>query len=401
MGAKNVLMVVADDMPEDGFTREVMPKAWKMFANRGVVFDNGYAVDPWCGPSRATLFTGRWVHDHGLVRGAAATVEEVWYANDLEADTIATRAKAAGAKTAMIGKYLNGARAARVPVGWDRFVSYPPVGANTRTYTIHADGKPVDVKASKWNDTALLFEQASRFVEGNAGSPWLLYVATNAPHAPASSSEEREDDFDGVGLPKGPAYDPENLPAPEEKMRVAYEAMLEECRDVDDGFARLLAKLAATGQMENTLVIFTSDNGYLYGEHGVWKKTLPWEESVGVPFAAAGPGLPGGVKTGAPAGHVDVPYTALAALGADTTGMKGSDLRRFLAPDWRTHLLVEHPFTGWALVTDGAWTYFEYPDGTRHLYDMMGDPHQTTNRAGEGLREERTLQQKLSELKAG
>ncbi len=401
MRTKNVLMIVADDMPGHGFTREVMPTTFQHFAQRGVLFANGYAVDPWCAPSRATLLTGLWVHDHGVVRGSVGTLEDTWYANDHEADTIATRAKAAGAKTCMIGKYINGARDARVPAGWDRFLSYPPVAPGADTYTIHVNGKPREINHSAWNDTGLIFHQASDFVKNNRNEPWLLYVAPNSPHGPPTATKEHADDFDDVELPKGPTYDPGDLPEPAPQIRASYEGMLEECRDIDDGVAKLLGALRDTGQLENTLVIFTSDNGYMYGEHGEIHKSHPWEESVGVPFAAAGPELPGGVRTGAPAGHIDIPYTALAALGADTTGMKGSDLRRFFAPDWRTHLLVEHPHTGWALVTDGAWTYFEYPDGTKHLYDMLGDPHQTTNRAGEGLPEESTLQQKLSELKAG
>ena len=401
MSTKNVLMVVADDMPEGGFTEEVMPSTFRHFARRGVLFANGYAVDPWCAPSRATLFTGLWVHDHGVVRGTRSTLEDTWYANDLEADTIATRTKAAGAKTCMIGKYMNGARDARVPAGWDRFFSYPPVPPGADTYTVHVDGKPREISRSAWNDTELIFHQAAGFVKDNRDKPWLLYVAPNSPHGPATATEEHAGDFDGVELPKGPAYDPGELPEPAPEIRESYEGMLEECRDIDDGFAKLMEALASSDQLENTLVIFISDNGYLYGEHGEVHKSQPWEESVGVPFAAAGPELPGGVKAHAPVGHVDVPYTALAALGADRSGMKGSDLRRFLAPDWRTHLLVEHPHTGWALVTDGAWTYFEYPDGKRHLYDMTSDPYQTANCAGEGLAQEGVLREKLVELKAG
>ena len=399
MGAKNVLVVVADDMPEGGFTEEVMPATFRHFAHRGVLFANGYAVDPWCAPSRATLLTGLWVHDHGVVRGTRSTLEDTWYANDLEADTMATRAKAAGAKTCMVGKYINGARAARVPAGWDRFFSYPPVPPGADTYTVHADGKPRRVSSSARNDTDLIFDQAADFAKNNRDGPWLLYVAPNSPHGPPSATKEHADDFDGVELPNGPAYDPGDLPEPAPEIRESYEGMLEECRDVDDGMAKLLGALRDTDQLVNTLVIFTSDNGYLYGEHGEVRKGHPWEESVGVPFAAAGPGFPAGVRTRAPAGHVDVPHTALAALGAETAGTKGSDLGRFLAPGWRTHLLVEHPHTGWALVTDGEWTYFEYPDGKRHLYDMRADPHQTKNRAGEGLAEEGVLRRKLAELK--
>jgi arylsulfatase A-like enzyme len=394
-----LVVVVVGDMPEDGFTPMVMPKVWNRFANMGVIFENGYAVDPWCGPSRATLFTGEWVHNHNLVRGSIAAVNDVWYADNLEADTIATRAKDVGIRTAMVGKYLNGAEPARVPAGWDRFFSFPPVGGNDTEYTVHVDGRPTRVKTSEWNDTALVFDYASKFVQKNADSPWMLYVATNAPHAPASSSEENDHDFDGEPLPEGLAYDRNDLPEDPGFMRAAYEAMLEECRDIDDGFARLLGKLAATGQLDNTIVIFTSDNGYLYGEHGVWKKTLPWEESVGVPFAAFGPGLPVAACSKILVGHVDVPFTAMAALGADTSGMDGMDMRRSGQADWRSELLVEYPHTGWALLTDGSWTYFEYPGGAKHLYDMETDPHQTNNRAGEGLPQEATLDARLDQLK--
>ncbi len=90
----------------------------------------------------------------------------------------------------------------------------------------------------------------------------------------------------------------------------------------------------------------------------------------------------------------------MAALGANTSGFEGRDMRAFASQDWRRYLLVEHPIGGWYEVVSDPWVYFEHETGERHLYDMDSDPYQLDNLAGTGLPAETALAERLAALKS-
>lgn len=157
---------------------------------------------------------------------------------------------------------------------------------------------------------------------------------------------------------------------------------MEELEGVDSRVDRLFAMLERTGQLEDTLVIFSSDNGFMMGQHGgMTSKSVPYEESARVPFLVRGPGIPSGTPSERLVSHLDITATILAAAQAKTGGLDGRDLRGISGQDWRRRLLAEHPDGGWAMVrerfarSDAAYLDFG-PDGAE-LYDLANDPYQT------------------------
>lgn len=389
----NVVFLFADDMPEDGFTRHVMPRLFNYFDTKGVIFNKAYSITPWCEPTRASIYTGLMIHNHGFYRGGNTMLEEVWYGQNKEADTIATRAKAAGARTGLFGKYFNNLRYGQVPKGWDRFVPVVRYGNNAETYDYYVNGEKKVENVADRGDTELIFDQAIDFIQTSKqrGQKFLAYIAPNAPHGPATATPANSGDFDGVNLPKGPSY---NLDGDKEKIaREKYEAMLEECRDIDAEIGRLLDVMPA-----DTVFIFASDNGYLYGEHGDTEKNKPWEESVAIPFAMSAPVLSVPARTDRLVGHIDIPVTIVDMLDGDVTGFEGRNLLDYNSEGWRNYLLIENLHDEWYEVTNGTWTYWEGFRGT-HLYNMAEDRYQIHNEAGTGLEIEVILRDKLYQLK--
>jgi N-acetylglucosamine-6-sulfatase len=130
-----------------------------------------------------------------------------------------------------------------------------------------------------------------------------MVVGTRAPHGPHRPSDNHRNDFNGVDLPRFGEGDVSDKPAAvrnapplderrTDRLREEYEGKLETLQDVDDLVGKLLNRLEATGQLEDTYVIFASDNGYFLGQHRLTKKSLPYEEAIRIPFVVRGPGVP-------------------------------------------------------------------------------------------------------------
>ena len=172
-------------------------------------------------------------------------------------------------------------------------------------------------------------------------------------------------------------------PQDPKRMRRARQGLLEELRDLDDQVRDIVRALRSTGQLDNTLVMLVSDNGYLLGEHRLFRKEHPYEESAGVPFLVRGPGVRTGVSD-ALVSQVDLMPTTLEAAGLDPDDVRTLEGRSMLAPlrtgdwsGWRRRLLVENPHLGWALLREGPMVFVDHHDrGEHELYDLADDPHQ-------------------------
>jgi len=177
-------------------------------------------------------------------------------------------------------------------------------------------------------------------------------------------------------------------------MRRIYEGKLEELRDLDDQVGGVLDLLWRTGQLGRTWVFFVSDNGYLLGEHRLFKKEQPYEESVGVPFVVRGPGVSPAVPD-ALVSQVDLMPTTLAVAGLDPDAGRDLDGRSMLDPlrsgdwsRWRRRLLVENTNLGWAMLREDSTSYVEHLDrGEWELYDLDDDPHQLASRVDADVRD--------------
>ena len=413
----NVLLVVTDDQP--AATVRHMPKLNETVGERGVSFGRAYLTDPLCCPSRATILSGKYTHNHGVTnnhhrKGGARKFRE----EGLHRDTIGTRLERAGYATGYFGKWMNGYEGRHVPPGWGRWFAFSGDLNRPDSYEVNSDGRHRTFPR-ELNETDLLKEKAEDFVEGHRNEPWMAVVATHAPHGPYWPPERHEDRFDGVKLPQTPAFDEDDVSTKPEayrrpplsgqekrKLRRAYEGKLEALQGVDDLVGELVGTLKETGQLDNTYVVYLTDNGYLLGEHRHEAKGKPYEGSIRTPLLVRGPGVPAGESRGQLVANVDLAPTIAGWTGArppeNPDGRSLAPLLTFSpSGSWREALLIEH-YVGsdWTGLRTRTHTYVEHEGGDRELYDMGKDPHQVDNihdRADEELLKK--LEVRLDELK--
>jgi N-acetylglucosamine-6-sulfatase len=398
----NHLLIITDDQPHFMQNASITPKIAAQIANAGLKWVQGsWANIPVCGPARATIFTGKLAHNHGVWTNASYEGGGIHTAfKDLEDDTIATRLKAKGVRCGIFGKYQNGYPAyvknsdgsfnegrAVPPPGWDRFVIIlAEDGDAEETFRVNRHG--VEWRPTWANtDTALISSEIRNWLTASEqlSAPWFAIMATQSPHDPYRPSLEHADDYDGVQLPNWASYNeadmsdkPQELRAQpnitdpggldHSELRQWYEGKLEEIRDVDDAVGEVVQALTDSGQLNNTYVWFTSDNGYMFGHHRLARKEQPYEESARVPFIVRGPGVPVGKFVGQTSlagpwtGHIDIPRTILSTYDADLSGTDGRDLRYVFhaggakPSGWRNRMLLEMntEWSGGAVAPAGA-----------------------------------------------
>ena len=339
----NVVVVLTDD--QDARTLGVMKGVRERLGGRGANFRRAFAVYPLCCPSRATLLTGQYPHNHGVLDnggpegGVGAFDESV---------TLATALEEAGYRTGYIGKYLNGysARAredpeAAIPPGWNRW--FGMVDAGQYEWSMNANGiirrfgrEPGDYQ------TDVLKRVGLDFIRRHGGEdrpPFFMFLGTNAPHAEKGRwfadrnprpAKRHKGTFERLRLPDIPSFNeadvsdkPPFLQFPpitggrRRELRDSYRGRLESLLAVDELVTDLLAELRNEGELRDTLFIFTSDNGFLLGEHRLERKRLLYEESVRVPLLMRGPDVPRGVKRHELAGNIDLAPTIYDATGVN------------------------------------------------------------------------------------
>ncbi len=150
-----------------------------------------------------------------------------------------------------------------------------------------------------------------------------------------------------------------------------------------------------TGQLENTFIVFCTDNGYMLGEHGLLRKSAPYEEAARTPFVIRGPGVgvARGKKSNALVSQLDITATMLALAGADTSGLDGRSLKPLFGgttpSTWRKRLLVEQKDVSWELMREGDYSYTERSTGERELYDLAADPYELESKHDDPSQSER------------
>jgi arylsulfatase A-like enzyme len=395
-GRPNVLVVLTDDQP--AATVRHMPKLEKLVGEEGITFGRAYLADPLCCPSRATILTGKYTHNHGVTnnhhrKGGARKFRQ----EGLHRDTIGTRLDWAGYTTGYFGKWMNGYDGGYVPPGWDRWFAFSGDLNRPDSYDVNSDGRSQTFPRGR-NETDVLSDEAAGFVKDHREEPWLAVVATHAPHGPYWPPKRHEHRFDDVKLPKTPAFDEDDVSGKpkaykrkplsggeKRKLRRAYEGKLEALRGVDDLVGDLVGTLKETGQLERTYVVYLTDNGYLLGEHRHEAKGKPYEGSLRTPLLVRGPGVPAGERRGQLVANVDLAPTIAGWAGArapqNPDGRSLGPLLSSSPPDsWREALLIEH-FVGsnWVGLRTPSHTYVEHEGGDRELYDMENDPHQIEN----------------------
>ena len=434
----NVVVVMTDD--QDAGSVRVMRQVERHLASRGTTFSQAYATTPECCPSRATFLTGQYAHNHGVI---ANLPPDGGYAALRSARTLPVWLRRAGYRTGHVGRYLNGYGNPRVgtdpreiPPGWDEW-RVPVLHTEFRMYgyTLNEDGR-LRTYGERESDyqTDLVARKAAAFIRRNAPrrEPFFLSVATLAPHkegvldkvadAPRNPrpAPRHRGRFAAEPLPRAPSYDeldvsdkarfvrdrPRLRPREVREMTVLNRSRLESLLSVDDLVGRLVRALEGAGELDDTLLVFTSDQGFLFGQHRLIGKGTIYDGAVRVPLIIRGPGVPSGVVRDQLVANVDVAATILDAAGAtpdlEQDGISLLPLARDSSVGADRALLLElyepNVFTG--LRTPG-FVLIEHPSGEVELYDVDRDPDQLDNRADDPRYEStrQRLERRLEELR--
>jgi arylsulfatase A-like enzyme len=400
----NIVFVLTDDL--DYASVQKMPNLRSLLAERSASFEEAFASQSLCCPSRATILTGLYAHNHN-VRGNKLPEGgfEKFRDEGHEENTIAVRLQEEGYRTALFGKYLNeypGDDPTYVPSGWDEWYGTLDE-AKLYDYELNENGEVVSYGNEPGDYlTDVISEKATDFVSTAAsdtsGRPFFAYVAPTAPHLPATPAERHEGAFAEEEVPRSPSFDEKDVSDKPSWTRDADRFDDEEISEIDDYYrkrlgsmlavdemvASLTEELEATGELENTYIFFTSDNGWFSGEHRIKQgKDRPYEESARVPLFVRGPGIAPGTKVEELALNTDLAptFAELAGLeGFPADGRTLAPLLRGEGPPWRSSVLLEG-FVGRGARVYGAvrsedYKYVEYGNGEEELYDLRADPYE-------------------------
>ena len=415
MSARNVLFIISDEHQARALSCAghaiVRTPNIDRLAARGTRFTAAYTPCPICVPARASLATGRYVHEIGYWDNAMGYDGRVpgWGA----------RLQAAGVRVESIGKlhYANrdaatgfdrqhhpmhlaegvgqvwGSVRDPIPGARDDIIRFGEVGAGWSKY--NAYDQTIRDAAVAWLRDAARDER-----------PWMLFVGFVAPHFPLIAPQRFVDLYPPAAMPL-PRLTPQNgyvrhpwlaaqetfMPtdvefgADDDKRRRAVSAYYALCTMMDGHVGAILAALEEAGACERTAVIYTSDHGEALGERAHWGKSNLYDECTQVPLVIAGPDVPAGGRSDTPVNLIDLAPTFLSAFGLADAGLPGRSLfeiARAPADPARASFSEYHAVgapAGAFMLRKGRWKYHEYVGYPCELFDLAADPDERINRA--------------------
>lgn len=415
-GAKpNIVLILTDDqrwdtaeMMIDG--QESMPNLREELISQGVSFKNAFVSTPLCCPDRASLLAGGfYAHNTGVLTNE---LPNGGFEKFQDHNSIAVALRQAGYETALVGKYMNRYTLTDgyVPPGWSHFAGVHRMRSWFDFDVVDGEGLPDEstsgaVVTARQYLTRHLSDRAVEFIDDSGDAPFFLYFAPVAPHEPATPAPGDENLFAsfsyrgrGAGetdLTDKPGY-VRALASSYDRTAINTFAreQLRSLQSVDRSIAEIVEAVRRKGALDNTVFIFTSDNGYLWGEHRLSGKAFPYEESIRVPLVIRMPGAEPHAEELPVVTNVDIGATIVDLAGLD----RASDGRSLLpllsgtATSWRTEFLIQgYGDLRWSGVrgthAGRTWKYVEYVSGERELYDLTADPferrsrHKDTSRA--------------------
>lgn len=414
-GPSIVFIVTDDETYAEAQAAATNPNLKADLAGKGISFTNAIVPNPLCCPSRTSLLRGQYssatgVWTNGGRYGGWSAAHD---AGD-ENSTIATWLQRRGYRTGLVGKYLNGyVDASYIPPGWDywRAEEINDGGGGYYRYHVSDQGNEVTYGSTSADYSVdVMTGFATRFIASTpASQPLFLYVGYRSPHGPRTpapryahdarcgrASTSRRPDFDRAGA-GAPQY---IIDAPAVPSSVGTQEPVAACRSllaVDDGVGAITHALAAAGRLSHTMIVFLSDNGYMYGEHRWVAKRVPYESSIHVPLVIRYDPLTAkraGTKNASMVANIDLAPTAAALVGftppLSEDGRSLVGLLNGTRHAVRTGVLLEgyspdlNPpmpsYCGWRTM---RYVYVRYHTGEQQLYDLRADPYEMDNLASD------------------
>ena len=402
----NILFFLVDDMRYDaiGLLNDffITPHIDQLVRD-GVMFEQAIVTTSLCSPSRASILTGQYAHKHNVLDN-----------NTLLPEGLATFPQVlqdAGYDTAFVGKWHMGGSSDDPRAGFNRWVSFRGQGPYTNP-TFNIDGEHVPTEGYT---TDLITDHAVDFLQQDRDAPFMLYVSHKAVHAPFTPPERHRGSYDDAEFPwpATMADTEENYAGKPEwvrKQRASWHGVdglydnatdmatfvreySEALRAVDDSIGRLLATLREQNLLEDTLVVFTSDNGFQFGEHGLIDKRTMYKASIRVPLIVHCPGYaPADTRRNEVIANIDFAPTFIELAGANVPdsvqGRSFVGLLEGTVDTWRDAVLYEYfwersfPQTPTVLgVRTKRYKFMQYHGiwDRYELYDMQEDPDETNN----------------------
>jgi arylsulfatase A-like enzyme len=433
------VFILTDDMAYTDL--QFMPNTMRLLGQGGMSFDQFFISMALCCPSRSCILRGQYPHNTQITgniepEGGFNKVHRL----GLENSTVATWLQQAGYRTALFGKYLNGYPGdlgqSYVPPGWTEW--YSAVAGDQYgefSYTLNENGRQVEYgKGPGDYGTDMYAAKAAGFIQRSvqADQPFFAYISVYAPHAPAAPAPRHASLFQNISMPRSPSFNEEdisdkpeslrhNAPLDDKQIRQLerlYRKRLQSLQAVDEMVANLVQQLETLGQLDNTYIFFTSDNGFHLGEHRLPQgKDTPYEEDIRVPLLVLGPDVKAGSVVDALTGNIDLAPTFAELAGINAPAfIDGRSivpfLRGTLVANWRAAFLLERGSQADASSTNFSptptstltleapdsvldqlsvpnyvglrtadYTYVEYANGEIELYDLHADPYQLLNLA--------------------
>jgi arylsulfatase A-like enzyme len=416
LGAPNIVFILTDDL--DWRSMPYLDRLTNL-ASQGLVFNYYFVSASSCTPSRASTLRAQYPHNNGVLTnypplGAYYRFSEL----SLDVSTVATWLQEAGYRTMFLGKYINGYPGGEgetyIPPGWSEW--WAPLGPLWYfDFKANHNGGVVDYPCCDYYGTDVMAATAVDFIRRAADNdePFFMYLSTQAPHKPAEPPARYAGALSHVSAPRPPSFNeadrsdkpskvrsrplltPEKIDEADELFRQRLRSMLA----VEDMVDSVMSALESAGVDDETYVVFTSDNGFHYGEHGLGPgKVTAYDEDIRVPLFVIGPGIAAGqVEDRIVISHDLAPTFADLAGATSPLFVDGRSFRHLLSGSnaitrWRRAALVERfrrdperpppldlVHVGYKAIRTAGYLYVEWDTDEFELYNRYVDPWEMEN----------------------